>query len=458
MSIFKSAIRSVSHQSARLSSVFGDHVRHTKLKNHIDVVSQRRFQDKRLRFFALIKVGSFDDFEGKEGIAHFLEHVLFTHETFQEFRRRRGFVNANTNSERVVIEGFVENTLENLDYVLSELKRMLTEPIQEDVFEREKRRIHNELNIYLDQAQSVHAELLGQAFKKGRSHRNIGGAHDTVDATSIDDLNRFKKLWFTGPGIFLAFSGISNHQKFHDLLETKLEDVPDNNSTVLFQPVFEPREVRELGESVHQLYFSFDFPLEPLSDRQQKVATIAWVYLNDLLREEIIHKEGIVYHIEQDRYHDHERPGVFSIIGNVMPEDGDKVIRLLSDVLAKSAMIPNPAGIHMAKAIILDNIEEDKSILPFVLRKVDDMCPQVAFSQRVETLVEREREFQSISPEEVKNFIRRAILNEPALIAYGDSSKLQPKDAFVSMLRQAMARHAQCSEEMQGGGPTADYT
>jgi len=165
--------------SSRISARFNDYISQSKLSNGISVSTQKRFTSDQIDFSVCIGSGSFDDPLDKEGIAHFLEHVIVMQDGAQrKFEERGGYVGASTSANFIEISGHIQNSSENLAFVTNFLKQALTDEIEENIFAREQKRIRNEVNARNDRAEFVSAQILKHAFDTKRFYANIGGTSD----------------------------------------------------------------------------------------------------------------------------------------------------------------------------------------------------------------------------------------------------------------------------------------
>lgn len=429
-------IRKIGNLSTRLSAIFNDHVRHSKLSNGIQITTQSRTWDKKLRFAVLINTGALDDPEGKEGMAHFLEHMISNENTEQEFKRRGGFINAYTNAYRVVVHGYVDNTPENQKFVLQHISQILTGEIPENLFLRERNRIFNEIGIYADRIGSATFAFLDAIFKK-RDSTNFGlGTKDTLKAISRQDLIDFRKSWYVGSNIFMAFTGISKHAKFCDFVQEELKDVSSEAPPQSVMPHLSPADIRKNNGFVNQLYFGFNFPVGPITKEENAISSIAAIYLRNMVSRKISSEKGLVYSIGSFIHDDSKREGFLSIDGNIDPDNADKITPLIAQILAEACEAIDVEEFSIAKKIELDSWESSHNILPRAFHDPISMAEDIASCGRSVSVHEEEEKSKKVTREDVRVFFRKILSNQPTIIAYGDSSKLHTYNDFVRMLEE----------------------
>jgi predicted Zn-dependent peptidase len=433
-------VRKIKALSCRLSGLFNDHVRHTVLSNGINLASQRRFriEDNKIHFNVVIKAGSYEDPLDKSGLAHHLEHILLSREATRALEDCFGSINFYTSSDEIVIHGFVYNKPEDRELLMTTISSILTHDVVDEGY-KEKRRILNEIGIDSDSADNVHRCMLSAAFTDGRSVYQILGTKNSVSQINHDDMNHFKKTWFRGPNIFIAITGINNHSELHDEMESRLHMVPGTVGPERFTPKFQAVDNRQNNHGVNQLYFNFTFPVAPMDIRQQAIAAVAENYLDKAIKRKILEDEGIVYHISAFCGTRPNRQNFFTVRGNMLPEDGNKIAPLLAEILAGSIDPASDDEIRMSKADLLDQLEARRNLFPIEFHDAGHINESIGNYGRMVSMRETNELCESIEPEEVKQFLCHAFAQQPAIIAYGDHSKLHSYNEFVQMLAQACA-------------------
>lgn len=447
MTVLGQVARQVRNAVAPLRSVFNDHVRHTMLSNGLHVLSQNRDSQERSNFqyidrtqrleFALrINVGSYDDPIQKIGVAHFLEHVLFKPEILNGFEDRDGFINARTSPEEIVIHGAIDNTPENLDFMMQSLSDMLSKPIDRERFEREKNRIQNEIGSRDDDPKRVLAHMYGELFDDDQGTLNILGSREVFDQINYDDLNDFKSKWFKAPGMALAVTGIKKHSTIHRIASQMLGGVSSDIPPDVANPVMTPKKVHEAADHLKQVYFGVTYPLENLTRRERRIATLAMACLDDRINREVIREQGLAYEHEPKLFWNLKGNGAFSISGNIMPEQGDRILKPIADIVGQLSVQIDPATFARVQRRIHNNIPGTAKNR-FSPHEPDKMARDVFERGAVERNQDAHKVYESITAEEVSAFMKKLVSQTPALITYGDADKMQSREYFFDCAKAA---------------------
>jgi len=429
--------------SAMWGNARNNFVQHSVLPNGISLSSQPRFISKNLEFAIVVKSGAVNDPEGKEGTAHFLEHVLFDMQSHDEFTSRNGYLSLATNTDQILIEGSLKNTQENQNFLFAALRHILIDPVIEDRVLRERNRIHNEINRYNDMPEEFHMQLSGHSYSKGRSWSSVLGIPKSLYSINVEDLNKFKAEWFRGPNIFMAVTGINDHKTFHDICAEHFKDISGDKPPPAFHPEFVSVDFRQSADTVSQLYFATLFPVPPVSRYEKKIAYCASTYLSGALGNELMRLSGLAYHVEAVRALDTVRVGEINIKGDILPHLADQVIPKIAPVLAKAAYALDDEDVSRIRENIRHNHESSRKLWPCIPESAVSIASEMASYGKIQMNLVSEREFSRITTDEVQDFIRETVYaRRPSIIAYGDSRKLHTLDEFIDMLEVERKKYA----------------
>lgn len=207
---------------AQLSVISGRHdtihtmkPRLTQLKNGLSVVLVPMSGSESLTAMALVNTGSRFEPVGKEGIAHFFEHIVFKGTSRYPTAQRLAATvdglgadfNAFTSQEYTgyYVKAAARHARKALDVVSDLLLSPLIRPAD---IEREKGVIVEEINMYHDQPARHLSNLFGQLVYQGSGlGHDIIGTKETVSALSEDDFRAFLSQWYGLPNVVLALAG-----------------------------------------------------------------------------------------------------------------------------------------------------------------------------------------------------------------------------------------------------------
>lgn len=253
--------------------------------------------------------GSRDDFEGKNGLAHFLEHAAFRHtktrtskQLASQFESVGAYTNAYTTKEatgfyvRALNEHF-EKTLE----LLADLTYN-TVFVDKDI-EKERSIIIEEIKTYEDDPEELimdYGEKL--IFADNPLEKPIVGVADTVNKISCDDLSAFQKKYYRPDNTVVSFAGNIEHGKVAKLVEKYLGsynvDKTELNRTV---PEYKNPQFSDTEQDFSQSHILVCRKIPGLNDPDRFPLAALNVILGDgmssRLYQELREKRGLAYSI-----------------------------------------------------------------------------------------------------------------------------------------------------------------
>ena len=165
----------------------------------------------------IINAGSRDELPGENGVAHFIEHMLFkgpTHRKSYHILSRLedvgGELNAYTTKEETAIHAsFLKEHYQRATELLTDLLFSSTFPLAE--IEKEKEVVIEEINSYLDTpAECIFDEFEELIFPDQPIGRNILGTPETVKTITAGSLRKFiKRNYSTSQMVFCSVGAIS---------------------------------------------------------------------------------------------------------------------------------------------------------------------------------------------------------------------------------------------------------
>ncbi|MEG1998913.1 MAG: pitrilysin family protein [Bacteroidales bacterium] len=272
-----------------------------------------------------VNVGTRDESHGLEGIAHYVEHMLFKgteHRTVWHILNRMenvgGEMNAYTAKEETVIYSVhLEPDIKRSVELMADL--IWGSKFPNDESEREKEVIVDEINSYRDNpAELIYDEFENLMFGGHALGHNILGDINSIKAILPEDGRKFLSDHYTPANMVFFFTGKTPYKKVVKLLETF---VPTNSANVtvltrnapdIYNPFF--KTVKSDNYQAHAIignrcYNMFDdrrIPLFLISN------ILAGPGMNSLLNIALRERRGYVYTVESSAtcYTD---TGVFAI-------------------------------------------------------------------------------------------------------------------------------------------------
>jgi predicted Zn-dependent peptidase len=317
----------------------------------------------------VVNAGSRDEPENKEGIAHFIEHLLFketTRRSTNQILNRLELVGADLNAYTTkeytcVHASFLKQHLERAVDLFEDILFHSTFPDEE--IEKERGVILDEIASYLDQPEEAIQDDFEELMFKGHAlGNNILGTPETVKAFDKSDIHNFIASNYNTAEMVFAVLGDYDFKKLIKLCEKYLGVV---NSNYYTKSRIKPNLINYTKSIVHK----------PISQTHCMIGNQAYssshpyksglLLVNNLLggmgmssrlNLEIREKHGIAYTIESN-YTPFTDTGIFSIYFGTDAEKAEKAMRLVQKELKK--LRDNKLGtlqLHQAKQKFIGQI------------------------------------------------------------------------------------------------------
>jgi predicted Zn-dependent peptidase len=310
----------------------------------------------------LINAGSRDENPEQEGLAHFIEHLLFketerrnTSQILNRLELVGADLNAYTTKEYTCIHAsFLKEHLERTIDLFEDIVFHSTFPQAE--LEKERGVILDEIASYLDQPEeAIQDDFEGLLFKGHILGGNILGTPETVNRINKEDVRGFIANNYNTSQIILAVAGDYDFKKLVKLGEKYLGAIVANNSPKnrIKAPVNAPQLVKTekaisqthcvMGMQAYSSSHPFKSGLLLLNN------LLGGMGMSSRLNLEIREKYGIAYTIESS-YTPLTDTGIFNIYFGTDSEKAERAMRLVNKELKK--LRENKLGtlqLHQAK-------------------------------------------------------------------------------------------------------------
>lgn len=258
---------------------------------------------------AIFFAGSRFDPEGKDGTAHFAEHVICsktkkfpTQESMSTFIENfGGGTNAYTSSDVMGIESWLGDPSDLTAAVDTIVERIENPLLTTEDVENERKVIHDEISRRITKPDHYLPILWNELIFQGHSSaHSVLGTHETLDLITPEDIRKFHQQFIqTGNGAVIASGGI----KIQDIqreFESRLTGKFPANFT---RPApITPRgpniATKRFGDT-DRVYFNFGF-LVPPKDHPDKIALdlladILAGSMSSILMKKLRLDKGLVY-------------------------------------------------------------------------------------------------------------------------------------------------------------------
>jgi predicted Zn-dependent peptidase len=304
------------------------------LQNGIRVLHKEYKNSNITHCCLVVNTGSRDETKGKEGLAHFIEHLLFkgtqkrsTYHLLNRIEVVGGELNAYTTKEQTCVHtSFLTEHLDRGVELMSDI--IFNSKFPENEMDKEKSVILDEIDSYKDlPEESIQDDFEELIFAGHSLGNNILGTPKSVKSLQREDITHFIKKNYKTSEIILAVYGDYNWNKVKKIAEKYLSIIPKNNSISRRKPVtiYTPQQ-KIIQKNIFQSHAMMGNRCYHLSDDRKVGMLLLSNYLggpgmSSKLNMEIREKHGICYSIESN-YTPLTDTGLFSIY---MGTDKDKM-------------------------------------------------------------------------------------------------------------------------------------
>lgn len=259
-----------------------------------------------------VRAGSADEKQGKEGLAHFVEHTIFkgtqrrsSWHIINRMEAVGGELNAFTSKEETVVYSiFPSGNAPRAIELIADLAANSQFPTHE--LEKEREVVIDEINSYLDTpSEAIFDDFEEEAFNGCALAHNILGNADSVRKLTGADCREFLADNYRSGNIVAFYSGPQSQAHIESLVEKYFALLPQgdkngttNNSEVKYN-VFD--RTRRLD--IHQAHVVLGTQTPGICDAGRHAVSlfaniIGGPGMNSLLNVELRERRGLVYSVE----------------------------------------------------------------------------------------------------------------------------------------------------------------
>ncbi|MDR0843569.1 MAG: insulinase family protein [Acidobacteriota bacterium] len=314
-------------------------VQKKELKNGLVVLSEVMPHLRSVSLGVWVKCGSRCEDAKSNGIAHFIEHLLFkgttsrsTEEIAETIDAVGGQLNAFTEKEYI---GFYARVLdEHLPLAFDLLSDIVLHPaFPAKEVERERNVIFEEISMVEDSPQELILDMYMERCWKGHPlGLPIAGTKESVGGISRNDVKKFFRRYFTAGNMVLSAAGNIDHRKIQRLAEkyfAKLETgVP---AAAGEPPVFQSGRLVRRKPHLEQTHVCLGTIAPPMASDERYCAhllsSILGGGMSSRLFQNIREKKGLVYSIYSMLTPCHDA-GTLTVYAGSAPETAAQVVEL----------------------------------------------------------------------------------------------------------------------------------
>lgn len=284
-----------------------------------------------------VKVGSANESKEKNGLSHFLEHMMFkgtkkrpsTLAIAQELDSIGGIYNAYTHKEYTAYFAKVLST--HIDIALDILSDILQNSLfNKNEIEKERGVIIEEINLYQD----TPSRYIGDLFEKtlwgdNSLGREIIGAKENILKFERDDFISHLDNFYVGQNMVITVAGKFS-KKILSAIEKKFSLIKNAASKKSQSSIKEVKETRSkkniifFNKETDQSHIAVGFNTFPLTDKRKYgaglLATILGGNMSSRFFINIREKLGLCYYVSSDAEH-YLKDGYFATYSGVKNDD-----------------------------------------------------------------------------------------------------------------------------------------
>jgi len=328
-------------ESGSGNSLTTDHFRLTELGNGLTVVTESLSHVRSVAFGVWSRAGSRDETEGREGTAHFLEHMFFkgsenrsAFDIAYELERKGGYLNAFTSKDHTCYYAHILD--EHLPAAVDVLGDMMQNPKLDPVeLEREKQVVLEEIKTSHDTPDDwVHELFLMDIWGSHPLAHPVLGFEASVSGLTGDDLRSFIDTRYRNGNLLIAATGSLDHDRVVELVEKTFAVVSDTaEPRIMAEPRLKAGENR-YERDISQVHVITGTPALPYQHQDRYAMVILMNLLaggmSSRLFQSLRERRGLVYHISSNASF-HEETGLASFYLACAPENARLALELIDE-------------------------------------------------------------------------------------------------------------------------------
>ena len=313
----------------------------TELKNGLKLVMFRKNNIPMVTVNTSFKIGSKDEEEGKTGLAHLFEHLMFSespnikHGMFDEILNMNGgdsnaFTTWDYTGYHITLPS---NKLElalwlDSDRIAGFDISQESLDVQKSVVQEENLQVHENVPYG-----SVEKESSKRLFKGNGYSRPIIGLMEDVKQLTLEDVSEFFSKYYIPRNAVISIVGDIDYDNTLNLVSKYYEDIPTGKNIVEkeFNDITIANEIQDTIEDQIELPAQFIYYKTPgIGTKEYYILNLLSAIMSDgessKLYRELLYKKELVSEIDS-YYHGMEKAGLFSINSFAMKKVPLKIIR-----------------------------------------------------------------------------------------------------------------------------------
>lgn len=296
-----------------------------ELDNGIRIIHKEINSTRIANIGIMLDIGSRDERDHEQGLAHFLEHMVFkgtakrnSYYILNRLESLGGELNAYTTKEKICFYAcLLDNHIDKAVELLADITFNSIFP--EKQIEKERTVILEEMSMYKDTPEdSIQDEFDELVFPNHPLGKNILGTPKTVNSFKQGDFREFLDRNLNTEKIVLSSIGNYPAKKIKRLAEKHLSHIPHKNNTPErnWFSGYTPN-IKEISRNVSQAHFVMGLPSLSIRDKDRipfffLINLLGGPSMNARLNLAMREKHGLVYGVDAS-YSPYLDTGQFSI-------------------------------------------------------------------------------------------------------------------------------------------------
>ncbi len=296
-----------------------------ELPNGMRVIHKQVTHTKIANVGLMLDIGSRDELPDEQGLAHFLEHMVFkgtrkrnSFHIIDRLESLGGELNAYTTKEKICFySSLLDIHLEKAVELLADITFNSTFP--EKQIDKERKVILEEMSMYKDTPEdAIQDDFDELLFPNHQLGKNILGTEDAVGSFTRKNFKEFLRRNLNTEKIILSSVGNYPASKIKKLAEKYLKPIPHKNHTPErnWFDNYSPSS-KEIRKPISQAHFAMGMPSLSIKDKNRipfffLVNLLGGPSMNARLNLSLREKHGLVYGVDAN-YAPYLETGSFAI-------------------------------------------------------------------------------------------------------------------------------------------------
>lgn len=376
----------------------------------------------------LVKTGSRYENEKNNGVAHFIEHLLFKGTkkrptSFSISKELDGIgadYNAFTSKDKTGY--YIKAPKEHLELALDILSDMIFHSKFDNVeIERERGVIIEEINMYNDNpVMNIDSLIENSVFDGHALGRQISGEIKTVKGITRNDILQFYKQYYKRENMFIGIAGNFSEREAKRLIKKyfKVSEFNISESFDVFKPYQQSSQIELTEKNTDQVHLAIGFQSVKYGDKYDKALEFLSVILggnmSSRLFMKIREKLGLCYYIRCESSH-YEDTGIFTILSGL---DKSRIEEAVKNIFKElKGFVKN--GITQEELNMAKEFLKGK----FMLRMEDSMnviafyCEQLIMTGKFKSFERTMSEFDKVTKKDILEAGRKILSKDKVNLA-----------------------------------------